>query len=325
MQWAGMRAAQVMDIWTRAFGDADRLVRVAGVHTGWPGLEEAFLEAPLAVAEGAARPAGAFDAYAVAGYFGLEAGTGDMPAQILRWAQDGVVEQLLTAYLRNGPLKELRQELFPYHAGVARNYGLDLIMYEGGTHLLGVGEWVEDEALTGVLTDFNYSEAMGGLYADLLAGWVAVGGTLFNAFVDVAKPTKWGSWGARRHLQDDNPRWAALMAYNAGGGAGRAGDYANGLYLQGGDTGQQIQGTPFVDVIVAGRGDDRIIAAGGGDFLIGGDGADTAVLPGVAGDYQLAIWGETVLLQGPDAEVALHGIEAIEFEGAPGARMELGL
>ncbi|WP_319825126.1 calcium-binding protein [Thalassovita sp.] len=325
MQWAGMRAAQVMDIWSRAFGDADRLVRVAGVHTGWPGLEEAFLEAPLAAAEGAARPAVAFDAYAVAGYFGLEAGTGDMPAQILRWAQDGVVEDLLTAYLRHGSLQELTQKLFPYHAGVARTYGLDLIMYEGGTHLLGVDQWVEDEALTEVLTQYNYSEAMGGLYADLLAGWAAAGGTLFNAFVDVAKPSKWGSWGARRHLQDDNPRWAALMAYNAGGGVGRAGDYANGLYLRGGDSGQQIMGTPFVDVIVAGRGDDRIIAAGGGDFLVGGDGVDTVVLPGVAGDYKLAIWGETVLLQGPGAEVALQGIEGIEFESEPGARMELGL
>jgi hypothetical protein len=32
----------------------------------------------------------------------------------------------------------------------------------------------------------------------------------FNAFVDVAAPSRWGSWGALRHLTDDNPRWQVL-------------------------------------------------------------------------------------------------------------------
>ena len=46
-------------------------------------------------------------------------------------------------------------------------------------------------------------------------GWRAAGGTLFNAFVDVAAPSRWGSWGALRHLDDDTPRWQALRAFNA--------------------------------------------------------------------------------------------------------------
>ena len=48
---------------------ADRLVRVIATQTGWIGLEEAILEAPLVVAEGRPPPATAFDAYAVTGYF----------------------------------------------------------------------------------------------------------------------------------------------------------------------------------------------------------------------------------------------------------------
>ena len=44
----------------------------------------------------------------------------------------------------------------------------------------------------------------------LLAGWAALSDQPFNAFVDVYTPNKWGSWGALRHLGDENPRWLAL-------------------------------------------------------------------------------------------------------------------
>ena len=63
------------------------------------------------------------------------------------------------------------------------------------------------EALTGFFTALNYSDGMGALYGDLLAGWARVSDQPFNAFVDVYRPNKWGSWGALRHLGDDNPRW----------------------------------------------------------------------------------------------------------------------
>jgi len=71
-------------------------------------------------------------------------------------------------------------------------------------------------ALSGnpALEDFfialNYSEGMGQLYAELLAGWAGLSDQPFNAFVDVYSPNKWGSWGVLRHLWDDNPRWRAL-------------------------------------------------------------------------------------------------------------------
>jgi hypothetical protein len=51
---------------------------------------------------------------------------------------------------------------------------------------------------------------MGALYAELLAGWQLISDQPFNAFVDVYHPVKWGSWGALRHLGDNNPRWDAL-------------------------------------------------------------------------------------------------------------------
>ena len=55
--------------------------------------------------------------------------------------------------------------------------------------------------------DWNWDVA---LYGELLAGWQMLSDAPFNAFVDVYRPGKWGSWGALRHLGDDNPRWQAL-------------------------------------------------------------------------------------------------------------------
>ncbi|WP_380218687.1 hypothetical protein [Jhaorihella thermophila] len=86
-------------------------------------------------------------------------------------------------------------------------------MYEGGTHVVGLGAVVEDKELTEFFIGLNYSAEMGELYRELIAGWYAAGGVLFNVFADVAKPGKWGSWGALRYLSDENPRWAAISAF----------------------------------------------------------------------------------------------------------------
>ncbi|MDF1802047.1 calcium-binding protein [Thalassovita sp.] len=331
MQWTGMRAAQVMQVWTDVFGGTDRLVRVIGVHTGWPGLEDPLFEAPLYMAEDPShrRPADMFDAYAVTGYFGIDGDDADMPDRILRWAKQGVVTEKLTDYLRTGPLKDLTENVFPYHAKVAKRYGMQMIMYEGGTHIVGLNEWVDNEELTQIYTAYNYSVQVGSLYQDLLSGWQAAGGVLFNGFVDVAKPSKWGSWGAKRHLADESPRWDALMAYNANGPSDweqRPADaFDDGVFLPGSDADQELIGTKWVDVILGRGGNDRIIASGGADFLHGGDGMDTAVLPGKAADYALALWGDTWLATGPDGEIALREIETLEFQAEPGQQIDLRL
>ena len=107
-------------------------------------------------------------------------------------------------------LKQLLQDTLPYQAAVARNLGLDLVMYEGGSHVVGYGPAVEDAELTEFFIALNFSDEMGLLYQRLLSGWAGLSKAPFNAFVDVYRPNKWGSWGALRHLWDDNPRWRAL-------------------------------------------------------------------------------------------------------------------
>jgi|GEM_PF-163521 len=233
--------------------DSPNAIKVIGTQTGWIGLEGAILDAPSWVAENPgfnAAPATYFDAYAITGYFDGGLGRGDKPVTLKNWlvesqnravsaansqglsgaARDAYIEEhrfdyattLAARELRDGSvtgdsggsLADLRTQ-FAYHKAIADERGLELIMYEGGTHVVGVGSWVNDTALTEFFTHLNYSPEMGVLYAELLQIWEQEGGTLFNAFTAVGTPSKYGSWGHLRYLGDDNPRMDVIEEFIA--------------------------------------------------------------------------------------------------------------
>jgi hypothetical protein len=230
----------------------ERLVRVIATQTGWLGLERDILKAPLWMAEddGATRkpPHAYFDAYAITGYFGFPLGLESRQPMVRGWigqslalATKAADERGLTGTARagwiaahrfdtavaqaaaelrdgaasddaDGSLSDLLTRMLPHHVAVAGEFGLDLIMYEGGTHVVGLGPVTGDDEVTAFFNRLNYSAEMGALYTELIAGWAQGGGGPFLHYSDVQKPTRWGSWGALRHLGDDNPRWDALVA-----------------------------------------------------------------------------------------------------------------
>ena len=108
------------------------------------------------------------------------------------------------------PIKAEGVFVLPYQAEVARKAGLRLVMYEGGSQVVGYGPVVDDAQATEFYARLNASPEMGALYEQLLQGWAKLSDAPFNSFGDVASPSKWGSWGALRHLDDDTPRWAVL-------------------------------------------------------------------------------------------------------------------
>ncbi len=226
-QFYALRASEVAAIWS-AILPPERLVRVIATQTGYTGLEETILNAPLVMAEGKPAPAQSFDAYAVTGYFaGLmvieeklplvkgwlaESAKAD-PAQPLALATTRAAEELRDGRhsgLPEDTVQDLLTRLLPYQADVARKAGLKLVMYEGGTHLVGIGPVVEDPEVAAFLQHLSYAPEIGPIYTEVMQGWAKLTDAPFNAFVDVYSPGKWGSWGALRHLGDDNPRWQAI-------------------------------------------------------------------------------------------------------------------
>lgn len=230
VQFYARRAAEVADIWSGVFkDDPARLMRIIAVQTGWLGLEAQILDAPLVVAEGRKPPVESFDGYAVTGYFSANLGSDQKALAVKGWlvqSKDAdanhpyqLANELAAEELRNGAvtgdstdsLTTLLAETLPYHAAIAADRGLKLMMYEGGSHVVAYGPQMEDAELTAFFAQLNYSPEMGALYDELLASWHLISDQPFNAFVDVYRPGKWGSWGALRHLNDDNPRWQALV------------------------------------------------------------------------------------------------------------------
>ena len=248
VQYYALRAGEVADIWANVFGpDAPaRLVRIIATQTGYLGLEDQILNAPDVIAEGLPAPATRFDAYAVTGYFSALLGSEDKVATLRDWiatsdaaARDAATQagltgaeaeayvtahrydqanQLAATELASGAItgnpedsvSDLLTRILPHQAAVANDHALRLMMYEGGTHVVGYGPTVDDPALTAFFTQFNYSPEMAGLYDQVMQGWAKLTPEPFNAFVDIAAPSKWGSWGALRHLGDENPRWRVL-------------------------------------------------------------------------------------------------------------------
>lgn len=222
-QFYGLRAAEVARIWSDVFRGTDgRLVNVISTQTGWIGLEQDILNAPLVRSEGLPAPFEAFDAYAISGYFGGIIGTEERAPMVDDWLAQGIgaATTLAARELQDGAvsgdaldtLADLMGRVWPYHAGVAEEFGLDMIMYEGGSHIVGLGARIDDDRLTQFFHHLNYTPEMGVLYQKLLKGWRDAGGQMFTAYADVYAPTKWGSWGHLRYLSDENPRWDALVS-----------------------------------------------------------------------------------------------------------------
>lgn len=359
MEYYGYRAAQVMQIWTDVYGpEADaRLVRVAATHTGWQGLEEYILASENAAEDLGALPQTFFDAYAITGYFGYEFGGEEYAPQMQAWLdasealartageEQGLKRVALREFMRpmlyeaafapvaqalkDGPLREIVEQVFPYHAQAAQAAGLDLIMYEGGTHVTGHGDAVNDDRLTGFFIEFSYTPEMAEMYEILLNGYRAAGGKLFNAFVDISPASKWGSWGAKRYIGDTNLRWDELMRYNAAGDDGwqnrSPDDFANGLRLTGTPGDDVMTGSAEEDVILAGPGDDEILSGGGGDHLHGGDGLDTVMLEGALSDYVFGTTPYGITATRGTTTVTMAGVELLGFTAEPDLRIDAGL
>lgn len=257
MQFYGMRAAQMARIWRDVFADRpDQLTTVFATQAGWLGLEEQALDAPLWRAEDPANPAPytLFDAYAITGYINPGLGGEERAPMVRAWIAEseaqarsdgidqGLTGEALATYVeRNryanafaragaemldgrisgnprGSVVDLMNRVLPHHRDVAAERGMDLIMYEGGTHVVGLGEMVNDVEQDLFFRAFNYSDEMGALYTHLIAGWAEITDGPFNIYNDVGAPSKWGSWGGLRHLSDQNPRWDAILQFRAGAG-----------------------------------------------------------------------------------------------------------
>lgn len=99
---------------------------------------------------------------------------------------------------------------------MTNGYGVRLISYEGGQHLVGIAGAENNDALTTLFHAFNRDPRIKQLYLDYLAGWKQAGGELFVHFTDVGRYDKWGAWGALEYIAQPRaaaPKFDAIQSF----------------------------------------------------------------------------------------------------------------
>jgi hypothetical protein len=168
------RTVAVMKLFERTFGDVKRLVRIMGSQSANSFWSEVVLSHQHAWEH--------VDALAIAPYVG-----GEVTA-----AKDAsAVIATLTANITAMTAEVAAQK------AIADRYGVQLIAYEGGQHLVVYGPAADDKSLNAALDDANRLPAMGNVYGSYLRAWRDAGGGLMVPFNDCGTMSKFGRWGAR--------------------------------------------------------------------------------------------------------------------------------
>jgi hypothetical protein len=227
INWYAKRSAEVCDIWKRVFADApQRVVCVVASQAANSWTAEEALRCPLW--DGAPCVDHGISALAIAPYFGDYIGQESGRDVVSRWTadSDGGVQALFTeirsgGLLPGGPDLGALDQSFGWieqNQTVARRFNLQLVAYEGGQHLVGIGAAGNRAEITKLFTSANRDIQMGSIYSSYLDGWNARGGGLFMHFNDISSYSKFGSWGALEGMQDSSsPKFEALRSYALGG------------------------------------------------------------------------------------------------------------
>lgn len=203
----GIRSREIFAIWEAAFGGRERLVRVVA----WQAAGGAYWTDGLLLARNElGRNA---DALAIAPYVTMCIGPQTKPpeAAVAAWSVEQVLDYAATNALPAsiGWIKAQK--------AVADKYGLRLVAYEAGQHLVGVGSAPDNDALTRVFQAANRNPRMGELYTRYLDAWRDAGGDLMCIFSSTGRWSKWGSWGLTEYLDQseaDAPKFRAVLEWN---------------------------------------------------------------------------------------------------------------
>lgn len=204
-RFTAYRSVQIFRIWEEEFGGRERLVRVLPTQAA-----NSYISEQIAQFQGAYQHA---DALAIAPYisFNIPAKGKELTADVVAtWTVDQILDHVEQSCLPKA-IEWMRAQ-----KAVADRFGLKLVAYEGGQHLVGVGSGENNEALTALLHAANRHPRMAKIYERYYQGWENVGGDLFCYFSSVSRWSKWGSWGILEYFDEDPaaaPKFVSTMAW----------------------------------------------------------------------------------------------------------------
>lgn len=201
LRYHSKRSVEIFTIWENVFGNTNRFVRVMG---GWAVNDWSSNE--LLSFQNAYTKV---DALATAPYFGdgtYNCGTLDNVDTLFGFLVNPSCDSSLSkvqAYMQNQ-----KQTL--------NTYGVDMISYEGGQHMVKWGASSEDTTAQ-ILEEANKDSRISDIYFDYLNMWKNAGGGLFMHY---SAPGRWdsryGYWGVMESLnqtRNEMPKYDGLMRF----------------------------------------------------------------------------------------------------------------
>lgn len=200
LKYYAKRSKEIFQIWEQVFGGKQQLVRVLSGWAGNPATTPLILKA-FDVSKST-------DVFALAPYF-----YADQDALMQANSVDDIFG-LLNGNQRYSISQTLR--LLDQHALFLEPYGVGLVAYEGGQHLVHYGTKSKKEHPNPLLIEANRDPRMEGAYIELLDGFRKAGGKLFMAFSSPRASAFYGSWGIKEHINQppaEAPKYRALTRF----------------------------------------------------------------------------------------------------------------
>ncbi len=223
--YLGKRTAETCDIWKAEWGvDSDRVVCVMGGQASgsWVNDNE-ILSCPLWTGSGGdCAGTHGIDALAIAPYFGgdrgydpgEDAGLDDAAYDWVTNDPDNALDNLFyalttsTSNVPGAPSDAVNGYLEESHTWMTDNkvvadaYGIDMISYEGGQHLVDEEHRDSTNLVTNLYIQANNDPRMYDAYITELENWKSAGGKVFSQFTDIGSWSKYGMWGSYQYSTD---------------------------------------------------------------------------------------------------------------------------
>lgn len=207
------RSVEIFRIWEDVFGGRERLVRVLSSQAA-----NAYIARQILRFEDAGRHA---DALAIAPYISMNVPPrSDNPERLTADRVAAMTVEQILDHVETVALPEAVGWI-EAHRQVADEYGLTLIAYEAGQHLVGIHGGENNDEMTRLFHAANRHPRMGDIYRKYFAAWEANRGGVMAMFASVSQWSKWGSWGLMEFYNEtpaEHPKMAATLEQAAAWG-----------------------------------------------------------------------------------------------------------
>ena len=216
----GYRSAQIHQIFSDEFAKVSSGPLVCNL-VSWQAANTWFFKTSIMpqykITSGNKSP----DAVAIAPYFGGYLGTVEHADVVKNFSEEQLFEEIFHgSYIddgvKGGAIDKALGWVNTYIEELKQWNIKDLMCYEAGQHLVGVGAAVEDQKLMNLFINANRSPRMKDAYTSYLTELKNAGCGVITLFTSHGQYSKWGSWGLKETIgQPDNtaPKYKASIDF----------------------------------------------------------------------------------------------------------------